>query len=206
MVRFKPDSDEIFVQVPQPDGGGQPSRDRILHRARVAGGDGHELILELEQPLPLEVQQNVFVYYEQQRKFMQQPACVLELQSETSVRLETTADAILAESRQSYRCGTLVEDIQARLGSEQGCEVLDVSQTGLAVLARTTYAPGSKLDVSLTFEGEPSNGLVVVQSVQVPPGGRTRYGLRVIEGDLVQALPRIAMAVQRNQLRRRAGN
>lgn len=196
---FKPDSDEVFVQLPA------ETDARVLHRARHVGSEGEQPILELEVPLGLATEQDVFLYYEHKRRFMQQPARVVVAAGESTVIVEATADPIVAESRQSYRCPTLVEDISARLGSEDGCEVLDVSQTGFAVLARTTYAPGSKLDVTLTLEGEAADGVVIVQSVQVPPGGRTRYGLRAIQGVLVDALPRFSMAVQRNQLRRRAG-
>jgi len=146
----------------------------------------------------------VFLYYQLRRKFMQQPACVVSATGAPGVIVGTTGDPILVEGRQSYRCTTVGEQIHARLGAERDCAVIDVSQTGIAVRAQTTYAPGSKLDASLTFEGEEIEGVVVVQSVRVPPAGElTRYGLRVVDGAMARALPRIAMAVQRNQLRRR---
>ena len=199
MNTFKPDGEQVFVQIPDETG------KRVLHPVRHQGTEGDRLSLELECPLELSPEQPLFLYYELRRKFMQQPACVVECPSASVVIVETTADAILAESRESYRCPTLVEDIVARVGAETGCKVLDVSQTGLAVMCNTTYAPGSQLDVSLRFEGETTEGRVVVQSIQVPPGGCTRYGLRVTEGPLLRALPTIAMGVQRNQLRRRSG-
>jgi len=204
MNPFKPDGDEVFLQIPD-QGTGTPAK-RILHRAKHVGSGEGTLELELAEALELEADQHVFLYYEQRRKFMQQPARVILLSAPCSLEVETTADPILAESRQSYRCATLVEDIHIRLGSEPECEVTDVSQTGLAVLANTTYAPGSRIDATLCFEGEEIEGVLVVQSVYVPPGSRTRYGLRVVAGDLVAGLARVAMAIQRNQLRRRAGN
>jgi len=199
MSRFKPDNDEIFIQLPAESG------ERVLHRTRHVGTQGEELALDLEQPLQLALEQPLFLYYERKRKFMQQPARIVAVALEGSITVEPTADPIVAESRQAYRCPTLVEDIVARLGSEARCEVLDVSETGFAVLAHTTYAPGSMLDVELTLEGEAAEGTAVVQSVNVPASGLTRYGLRVVGGTLLDALPRFTLTVQRNQLRRRSG-
>lgn len=199
MNEFKPDGEHVFIHIPDESG------QRVLHPARHVGTEGDRLLIELECGLELQEDQGLFLFYEHRRKFMQHPMRVVECGAAASIVLEATADPILAESRQSYRCPTVVEDISARLGSESDCKVLDVSQTGLAVLCKTTYAPGSKVDITLTFEGDTVDGTVVVQSIQVPPGGCTRYGVRVVDGPLVRMLPEFAMSIQRNQLRRRSG-
>jgi hypothetical protein len=200
-VSPKPDGSEVFIQRPQ-DGGR-----RILHPASLVASQGDHHTLSLEAPVGLELHQDLFLYYEHKRKFMQQVARVVELPTEAraaSIVVETTSDPILAESRECYRCPTIVEDIRATLGDERDCRVLDVSQTGFAVYGAPERAPGSACEACLTFEGEPIRGTVIVQSAR-ESGARTRYGLRAQDGELRRRLPEIAMAVQRRQLRRLSG-
>jgi hypothetical protein len=196
---FRPDRADILVQLPD------EQTQRRLHPAKHAGSEGPLQRLELTTPLSLEAGQQLFVYYEEQRKFVQQPARVDQVdESGLNIWVEPVAAAILAESRQSYRCPTLIEDISATLGAEADCEVLDVSETGFAVHARTRHELGTRLPASIRFEGQESEGHIVIQSSR-PEGSRSRYGLRVVGGDLQGAMARISLDVQRRQLRRRSG-
>ena len=197
---FRPDRADILVQLPE------EKAQRRLHPAKHAGSEGPLQRLELAAPLPIEAGQQLFVYYEELRKFVQQPARVEQVdETGLSLWIEPVAAPIAAESRQSYRCPTLVEDISATLGAEDDCEVLDVSETGFAVHARTRHELGTRLPAAIRFEGLESEGHVVVQSSR-PRGSRWRYGLRVVAGELQAAMARISLDVQRRQLRRRAGN
>ena len=200
-ITFKPDGKDIFLQLPREDGR------RVLHRATLIGSSGDQHTLEPEAPLPLELNQGVFVYYERGRKFMQQVARVVEVPAPcgpSAIVVETTADPILSEGRECFRCPTVVEDISASIDDEQSCQVLDVSQTGFAITARLRLEIGMTPRASITYEGETITGKVAVQSVR-QQGDKTRYGVRALEGDLARELPRVTMAVQRAQLRRASG-
>lgn len=196
---FRPDRADILVQLPE------EKTQRRLHPAKHAGFEGRLQRLELSSPLAIEAGQQLFVYYEEQRTFVQQPARVEQIDDAgLSLWIEPVAAPIAAESRQSYRCPTLVEDISATLGAEADCEVLDVSETGFAVHARTRHELGTRLPAAIRFEGLESEGHIVVQSCR-PRGARWRYGVRVVAGELQAAMARISLDVQRRQLRRRAG-
>ena len=196
---FRPDRADILVQLPE------EKAQRRLHAAKHTGSEGRLQRLELSAPLPLEAGQHLVVYYEEQRTFVQQAARVEQVDEACiSLWIEPVAAPIADESRQSYRCPTLVEDISATLGAEADCEVLDVSESGLAVHARTRHEVGTRLPAAVRFEGLESEGHVVVQSAR-PRGTRWRYGLSVVGGDLQAAMARIFLDVQRRQLRRRAG-
>lgn len=195
---FRPDRADVLVQRPE------EKAERRLHPAKHVGPEGRLQRIELQAPLAIQADQQLFLYYEELRKFVQQPVRVDQVDdSGLTLWVEPLAEAILAESRQSYRCPTLVEDIGATLGEESDCEVLDVSETGFAVHARTRHELGSRLPAQVHFEGHEAEGHVVVQSSR-PKGSRWRYGLRVVGGELQQLMPRIALDVQRRQLRRRA--
>jgi hypothetical protein len=197
--QFRPDRADVLVQRPE------EKAQRQLHPAKYLGPEGRLQRIELQEPLSIVSGQQLFVYYEELRKFMQQPARVEQVDDAgTTLWIETLADPILAESRQSYRCPTLVEDISSSLGDEENCEVLDVSETGFAVHAKTRHELGSRLPATVCFEGVACDGHVVVQSSR-PKGSHWRYGLRVVGGDLQAAMARISLDVQRRQLRRRAG-
>jgi hypothetical protein len=196
-----PDGSEVFIQLPQDDGR------RVLHPASLVEGEGDRYTLELEEPVAFEPEQGLLLYYEHQRKFMQQLARVIELPAAdraAMIVVETMADPILAESRECYRCPTVVEDISATLDDEAICKVLDVSQTGFAVYAAPGRAIGSTCAANLSFEGCELRGTAVVQSAR-ESGSRTRYGLRALDGELRRRLTEVAMSVQRNQLRRASG-
>ncbi len=195
---FRPDRADILVQLPE------EKPQRRLHPAKHGGAEGRLQRLELASALPIEVGHELFVYYEEQRQFVQQPARVEQIdESGLSLWIALLAAPASAESRQSYRCSTLVEDIAATLGAEADCEVLDVSETGFAVHARTRHELDSRLPAAIRFEGLESEGHVIVQSSR-PRGSRWRYGLRVVGGELQGVLPRISLDIQRRQLRRRA--
>jgi hypothetical protein len=196
---FRPDRADILVQLPE------EKAQRRLHPAKHTGSEGRLQRLELSAPLLVEAGQELFVYYEELRRFVQQPVRVDQLdETGLSIWIEPMAAAIPAESRQSYRCPTLVEDISATLGAEADCEVLDVSETGFAVHARTRHELGTRLPAAVRFEGLESEGHVIVQSSRAR-GSRWRYGLRVVGGELQEAIARISLDVQRRQLRRRSG-
>jgi len=210
------DGTDIFVQPATERG------KRGLFRARYRGvsSDGH--LLELEAAFDGALDQPVFLYYERAGIFVQHAARILESSVEpaeqagpadtggatasdtTLLLLETRAEPVPAEHRSYGRGATVVENLAARFGDEENCRVLELGQTGFSLYADTEYEPGAEVEVTLAFEGTHSSGDVLVQSVErYANSRRIRYGLRVIGGPLARDLPRVAVGVELERLRRR---
>lgn len=123
---------------------------------------------------------------------------------------ELTGEPASAESRQHYRVSTVMSDLTAKLGSEDACQLLDVSARGFSVVASEKYSVGAVVDATLRFEGRALPGQVCIQSVRELNKGKIRYGLHPVGdpdvgGDVFKLLHRICMTVQREQLQRLAG-
>ncbi len=123
--------------------------------------------------------------------------------------LQPVGQPVSAESRQSYRVSTVISDRRAELNGEM-CKLLDVSASGYAVISRKQYKFGQILEGAVTLHHETFRGQVCVQSIRELGEGRYRYGLycaedRAQRGGLKEGLPKLTMALQIEQLRRRSG-
>ncbi len=161
----------------------------------------------------------VLVFYEINRRFMQQPVRVLSVVEEKkydggtciTLELETTGDPVSAEIRECYRVSCYSADVKAQLGEDpEMCEVLDVSATGFAIFSDAEYSVGQTLQATLYHNGTPVHGTAVVQSCR-PFGKKNRYGLRAVDDERPKAmlkndLNRINLGVQREQAARLSGN
>ena len=130
--------------------------------------------------------------------------------ADSTVHVETTGPFMSAECRECYRVSTVAASITASVGSEEHCQLLDVSATGFSVIAAGTYKIGDVLPAILRFAGEQFSGSACVQSIKKLITGRTRYGLRSNgrsrgAGNLDRGQRQISMIVQRRQLKRQAG-
>jgi hypothetical protein len=199
---------KLFVNVPD------ESEERVLHLAKVISTTGRTDVIELtERELHFEPDSFVQVFREIQRRFMQQPARVREVEvsdGRTVVTIEITGEPVPAESRECFRVSAMGADVRAQFGPEADCQVLDVSATGFSILASKSHALGSRVEVVLHFEGEDHRGSVVVQSARPLAADRQRYGVYCLEDKqarrgLNAALPSINLALQRQQLQRLAG-
>ncbi len=188
---------------------------RRLRRSVVVDANADEFAIQfVAEPFEFEVDQEVLMYFNGKREFMQQVGRIKEIaQPEEGVgepitfTIEPVGDAISAESRQNYRVSTISADLEATVGEEQNLQVQDLSSTGFAVLATEEYQLGQTMEVSIAHADEQCHGIAAVQSVREFAPGRIRYGLRAIEedphtGEFLQVLQRISLAVQREQLQR----
>ena len=190
------------------------SNERILHPAKVTSreNDIYMTARVEEAELPLAEDQDVLIYYENDREFMQQPAHILAVSADEPglvIQISTTGDPVSAESRQYYRASAVMSGLTVEFGAERDCPLLDVSCTGFAVAAREEYEIGSLVDAVLRFEGKEYLGTVCVQSKRELTKGRTRYGLFCFDcqesGDMPGGLHRMNVSLQRQQLSRLAG-
>lgn len=217
---------ELFIQTPD------EFADRILHPAEVVGEHERGFIVELKAPLALAIDDDVNLYYEVERHFMQQPARVIPLppvpdepdadpdepdddgepQAESRYALETTGNLISAECREVYRVSTVTADLTAALADEQTCRLTDISATGFSVIASAVHAIGVVVPATLRFEDKQFTGRARIQSIKQLITDETRYGLRNLDDkgasqrDLEKGQQTISAAMQRLQLRRKAGN
>ena len=127
-------------------------------------------------------------------------------ESKTLVEFETIGEPFSAENRQALRVSSIGTDLKATFGSEENCEVVDVSPTGFAVLSTKDHALDSHVKVTLFFKGEVFKGMVRVMTA-LKRKSRIRYGVHCIDdpksgSSLVNGLGRITMAIQRLQLAR----
>ena len=198
----------FFLRIPD------ESDERVLHPAKVVEVQDGIYTAQLEEPdLPLTAGQNVLLYYEIDRKFMQQAAridAVLQVEPEAIVGLETIGAPMSAEERQWYRVSTTLADLTAKIDSEEPCPIQDVSSVGLAVLSRNRHHVGAVVTASVHHEGRHYAGSATVQSIREMGDGWCRYGLACADdkqggAELSKCLHTITMAIQRQQLRRRAG-
>ena len=188
--------------------------ERVLHHARVDGAEEDQrwiATFSAGSP-PLEAGQDVLIYYEVMREFMQQPVRVHSLDETETGRIvifEPLGDPVSAESRQHYRVSTITANIEAAVGVETGCRVVDISSTGFAAVVEQKLGIGETVAVTIEYGGSAYEGMASVQSMRQKPNGRFRYGfLSLSHGDggaFQEALNDVSLDVQRTQLRRLSG-
>jgi hypothetical protein len=198
------------------------SKGRILHPmtlTETAAGDSLTLqpddgVMTTDSSLTMEVGMEILIYFDHQNQFMQQSAkvdAVFDGESGPQFILQTVGTPVSAEERQCFRVRTTVTDIYiASFGSEPDCPMLDISQTGFAVIASASFKIGQVVQTEIKFEGKACSGPTSIQSVLEMPDGRTRYGVNCIQTNnnvnpLVKAIHKLSMSVQRQQLNRLSG-
>jgi hypothetical protein len=213
------ESYELFLQRPA------AAQDRILHPAVTVRRDDTSWLIRLaEVGVGLECEENVFLFFEQQREFMQQPATVVAIHPSTTAgcddaetaderpvfEIRTLGEPVSAESRQCYRVSTVISDRTVSVGERTDCTLLDVSATGFSVSSAQQLQVGDVVPATLSEDGRQWTGNVCIQSARELQPGLWRYGLhcgdgKPDEGDLCKGLRYISMAAQRAQLRRLSG-
>lgn len=192
-----------------PDG----SKRRILHPAKVVGLKDNLYTARLEEEdLAVVDGQDVLIYYENGREFLQQAAHihrVIEDEPKPFIEFEMTGEPVSAENRQYYRVCAVMTGLTAELGNEKDCPLVDVSYSGFSVIAGEDYAIGRIMDAAVSCEGKEFRGKVCVQSIRVLSEGRIRCGLHCVEnastaGSLPKGLHHLCLSLQREQLRRLA--
>jgi hypothetical protein len=143
--------------------------------------------------------------FEQKQKFYQQAARVVRRESAppTVFELKLQGQPVSAESRQCYRVSCLGAGIKATVADEKDCEVVDVSATGLAFYATSTYEIGRQVRITFFYNGDEHAGQGTVQSMRRVSAKLIRYGVHC--GDtksktdtLARSLSSINQSIQRD--------
>ncbi len=196
---------DLFVQLPS------ESNERILHGGVVQGVEDGVIRFQPNDRLALEPGQDIRIYFERQREFMQQPAKVeaaLDDADAGVLAIRPEGEAVSAENRQCYRVSTIFANLSIDLAGET-CSLTDVSVQGFSLISTKPYKQGQTLPIRLLHEGQVYEGNAQVQSIK-DLGGKTRYGLLCAgkatgPASLPKGLQQVSMSIQRMQLRRRAG-
>jgi len=199
--------DQLFFRLPKED---TPGR-RVLRPAVVVGLENQVCVLRLPEPCRgIEPPLDVLLHFEARRKFMQQLGRVIRKDSEQPLILavQLIGSPISSESRQCYRVSCLGSNIRATIDSEPGCEVVDLSATGIAFYARNDYPLAVEVRVILTHVGKTYEGHATIMSCRRMTPKTIRYGAlcRDLGRDtLARSLAAINLEVQGEQQRRMSG-
>ncbi len=183
---------------------------RVLHSGQAVAIEGDVVVAEFGPPIfSLVPDAEFIVFYEVKRKFVQQAARIEGVEEGAErwqVRIELIGDTAPAEGREIYRVTTLSSPVTAEFGEESGCQVVDVSSTGFALLSQQQLAVGKQILASIDHDGESYSGDVIIQSIQERKSAM-RYGVRCVKradqgSPLEDGLNLISLAVQRQQLAR----
>lgn len=201
----------FFLQVPE------ESTERILHPAKVIGLMGNILTavfedrdLGITDGLDVVERQDVFIYFEARRDFLQQAGQILKVLEEElkpTFEIETTGEPASVESRKYYRVSTVTAGLTADITGDGQRQVVDVSCTGFSVISSRQYAIGNSVEAMLVHKDKQYRGKVCVQSIRVLGKDRIRYGLLCVEnrtaaGNMLRGLELMTVALQTEQLRR----
>ena len=197
-------NNKILIQRPDSE-----SRVLLEGRVKLVGDDCIACEFNLQGAAVVE-EQELLVYFEERRKFMQQSVRVTAVRPEeefTVVAFEFLGEPVSAENRECFRVSAVMSDLSAMVGETTGCPVLDVSATGFAVSTTTVYEIGDVVSVVLDFAGEQLAGTASVESISRLEKGQIRYGMNCKpEGDSLQEFVNgVCLTIQREQLRRLAG-
>lgn len=218
---------EVFVTC------GRDADKRILHPATVLAVSGDVFSIQLAGgELPISVGGTVQIFFDLNRQFTKQAGTVVAVHDPrtgcgtgehsglpdhasrsagAAFGCRLVGQPVSAESRASFRVCTVVSNITGDLGIEKNCPLMDVSATGFAMIAKSSYKISDVIAAVLRHEGKEYRGRAVVQSIKELPGGRFRYGLHCMderngESNLSKGCRQISMTCQRAQLRRLAAS
>ncbi len=190
------------------------SKDRILRPAMILGFNDDVYTAKLEEEgIRIKEDTYVFIYHEIRNVFSQQAAHVITVDNEDLnpvIEFRITGKPVSVESRQAFRVSAVMADLTAKLGDQDGCQLLDVSFSGFSAVASARHNIAKVLDVTLWHEDRAYSGKASIQSARELAPGRIRYGFHCAEDKSVQSgimkgLLLLTLGLQNRQLRRVAG-
>ena len=194
---------DFFVEFPT------NTKSKVLHPGTVTGMQDEMVLFKPRASLALEPGQDIRIYFEHEREFMQQPAQIeASLEDDgLTVAIRPMGEPVSAESREYYRVSTVFADLMIEIAGES-CQLTDISALGFSVLSHESHTRGEIVRASIAHEGASYQGQAQVQSV-TDVGGAQRYGMVCASDNksaeaLQKGLQKVSMDLQRTQLRRRA--
>jgi len=182
-----------------------PRQGREFISGVVVGGGGDSLVIQFARSwLGVSVDDVIPLHYKIHGRFMSRDHHVVRITEDEAgmrLKLQPIGDEPEAKDlRGSERIPTNQETMIARLGDESDCPVLDISESGIAVMGGRGYARGDVVEFDMWVDGGQHFGLVTVCSAIEVRSGRFRYGLKCNEDqeghNLRTNLPKLWEALQ----------
>jgi hypothetical protein len=193
----------LFVSLPA------ESVMRILHPGTVVSIEDDVYTAELEEEdLRLKVGQEVLIHYEAKRTFTRQPAeieAVRQGDPKPAISFAMSGKAVSTDSRGCYRVPLAFKNLTAKVGPEKDCRLLEVSETGFAIIASEPHTIGDIVDATLCYRYGEFSGRACVRSIKELGEVRKRYGFscmdkNMADGSLPRGLYIISCAIHRDHL------
>lgn len=187
------------------------SNERVLHLGKVLECSPTDFSAEFEEPIAPEVGAELIAFAEMRGKFFQQGAVVIETKvpgTKPVILLSRVGDVVNAEQRQMFRVSVVTTDMEARIGNEKHCKVVDLSAEGFGAVAETELSLGSLVNVAVAYEGQTAFSTTArVQTVKLRHDGKFRYGFLAPDKNSIarKAMQQLSSTIQRMQLRRLSG-
>lgn len=156
----------------------------------------------------LDIGQVLTIYFREDREFQKQEVEVvgIELGSGTELRLDLLplGEVTSGEGRQSERFSLVYEGMTATFGQAHECPLVDVSETGLALVAGLEFELGQSVRCEMWVDEVCYRGSCTIRSIAAMSGNQWRYGVTCdedVEGDnLKSSMKRMWDAVRMQQL------
>jgi hypothetical protein len=193
--------EQILLQLPNPSG--EPS----LRLGAVLQTEDATCSAEFEGEATWpECGVELFAYFLAAGTFYEQPARVERVSTQgttTTISVRLIGKRVAAENRMTPRVSTVTTDLIATVDAEECCPIIDISETGFALMASEIHAIGAVVSVTISYNGRAFSGRASVQSSRELWEGRFRYGLHGIDGEagsdaLTVGLRQIALSVSRD--------
>jgi hypothetical protein len=193
----------MFLLIPS------PSKTRFLHPGKVIESDCTSFTAEFENAVAPEIGSDVNAFCEVNGQFYQQGAIVREIRPGVMVVIafSRSGEVVSAENRQTFRVNVAAADIQAAVGRESACTVVDVSPEGFAAVTSKKVDVGSIVPIKLHGEGHALEAPARVQTMRQRPDGKFRYGFLVPRNNVLarKSLQQLSATMQRLHLKRIRG-
>lgn len=149
----------------------------------------------------------VKLYCKSDIAFLNVTAHVLEiskLPSHETVEFQIIQTEEMEDIRASFRVSVAGAVINATIGEEQNCPIIDISSNGVGVFTSKKHSINDAIPMSVEFANEEFAGIARVCNITAERKHGFRCGLEVLrsESRLISGLNKISSSVQREQLRR----
>lgn len=179
-----------------------------LRKATVSSQADLKYVLRFGCSFHAEIGSPVILFHQIERRFFSQPGKVesicLVSQTETVVTITCESEPVPAENRTAFRAVTVGRQVTATVGRERGCEVVNVSASGLAVMMKNPPKLGTAVEIILQMDKGVIRGHGTLRNCIPMSCRRYKCGFHVQDKQLSTALNTLCMSVQREQLKRLA--
>jgi hypothetical protein len=171
-----------------------------------SNADGFIVSISADAAINAPVGSTLVAYYHDRNRFMKQPGEVMAVRladGQQVIACKWTGENASAELRQTFRVRVGHMGMIAKVDAEKKCAVLDVSASGLAIIAKASYKVGELVRITFTHEGRELIGMARIQGRRQAEEGAYRYGLHIPEkkSEMRSVLERLSANIQRAQIK-----